>query len=209
MSDTVESFDLNDNGVLDLDIYFDFQCAYSYQAMLWIRQISELMGTDVIAVRWKFFSNEGNIWEKPGEAKGSLAFAAGGAAHAIGGEAGLGLFYAELGKQLHEENKALDKATIEAAWKAVGMNEADLSKVLDSSNQHSYQKLSQDHNEGVERFNIHATPTLVFEEHRSILFKVMPAPVEDISDALELFQHVQRLAMGFRGAVQEIRRTNS
>jgi len=36
MTQSKESFtDLNDNGLLDLDVYFDFTCPYSYQAALW------------------------------------------------------------------------------------------------------------------------------------------------------------------------------
>ncbi len=215
MTQSKESFtDLNDNGLLDLDVYFDFTCPYSYQAALWVKEISELMGSDVMAVRWRFFSlaqsrlskeKPGwNIWEQNPdnpEASGLLAFAAGGAAVLLGGEQALLKFYLALGHLAYEEGKLVgDKATIEQAWKDAGLSAGALAGVLDGSNRAGYQKLQQDHTEAVERYNAFGTPTLVFEEVRPFFLEMMPRP-GDITDSLELFQHVQRLAMGFKNVL--------
>jgi 2-hydroxychromene-2-carboxylate isomerase len=215
MSQSKESFsDLNDNGLLVLEVYFDVTCPYSYQAALWIKEISELMGSDIMAVRWRFFSlaqarrskekPDWNIWDQNPdnpEAQGLLAFAAGGAAYLLGGEQALLRFYLALGHLAYEEGKLVgEKPTIEQAWKDAGLSADALAGVLDGSNRVGYQKLQQDHTEAVERYNAFGTPTLVFEESRPFFLEMMPRPA-DITDSLELFQHVQRLAMGFKNVL--------
>ncbi len=211
--------DLNDNGLLDLDVYFDFLCPYSFQASQWVLQVNDLMGPEVMAVRWKFFSLEQNrfsqeqpgwnIWnQKPdnAQAQGLLPFLAGSAALHLGGETVLGQFYSALGKMRHEEGLPVwEQSYIEKAWQEVGLDGAALQAVFDGSDRSGYEKLQQDHTEAVERYGAFGTPTLVFEEHRAFYFKLMPRPAE-IDEALELFQHVQRMAMGFGGAVYEFKR---
>ncbi len=216
MTQSQESFtDLNDNGLLDLDVYFDFTCPYSYQAALWVKDVSELMGSDVMAVRWRFFSLEQSharkenpdwkIWEQPldsADATGLLAFVAGGAAQALGGEEALLKFYMALGRLYHEGGQTPgDKGPIEQAWKEAGLSNEALTGVLDGSNRTGYEKLEKDHTEAIERYNAFGVPTLVFEEHRPFFLKLASQPV-DITDSLELFQHVQRLAMGFTNVLE-------
>lgn len=215
MTQSKESFtDLNDNGLLDLDVYFDFTCPYSYQAALWVREISELMGSDIMSVRWRFFSLEQSrrskqnpdwhIWDQPptnSEVPGLLPFLAGGAAYALGGEQALLKFYLALGRLTYEEGHlAGDKDAIEQAWKEAGLSTDALPGVLDGSNRAGYQKLQQDHTEAVEHYNAFGTPTLVFEESRPFFLEMMPRPA-DITESLELFQHIQRLAMGFKNVL--------
>lgn len=209
--------DVNDNGLLDLDVYFDFLCPFSYQVGQWVSQVSELLGSDVISVRWKFFSLEQNskksedpnwkIWEQKvdGGSKGLLAFLAGSAALGAGGDAALGKFYQELGKLRHEEGKPIwEKEVIEEAWNAAGLDKAALAKVFDGSDQTGLAKVKADHTEAVEKFNAFGSPTLVFEETHPFFLKLMPRPT-DASEALQLFQHVQALAMGFKGGVLEFK----
>jgi predicted DsbA family dithiol-disulfide isomerase len=219
MSESAVNYsDVNDNGLLDLDVYFDFLCPFAYQASRWVMEVSELMGADVISVRWKFFSLEQNskkndhpdwkIWEQsPETSKGLLAFLAGSAAHKAGGEAALGKFYLELGKLRHEQGKAIwEKEVVEEAWEAAGLDKSGLAGVFDGSDKSGYSKLETDHTEAVEKYNAFGTPTLVFEEHRSFFLKLMPRPAE-LDEALELFQHVQRMAMGFKGGAIEFQQT--
>lgn len=204
MTQSEANYDLNDNGLLDLDVYFDFTCPFSYQTALWVKDVSELMGSDVMAVRWKFFSNAqankddsaGNIWDSSDSA-GNAAFAAGSAAYQVGGEDALLKFYLALGRLYHEEGQSTsEKGPIEQAWQEAGLDSGLLAVALDGSNMAGLQKLEQDHTEAVEKYGAFGSPTLVFEEHRAFFLKLKSRPA-DISDALELFQHVQRLAMGF------------
>lgn len=216
MTQSQESFtDLNDNGLLDLDVYFDFTCPYSYQAALWVKEISELMGSDVMAVRWRFFSLEQaklrkdkpdwKIWEQPldsAEAKGLMAFVAGGVAHELGGEEALLKFYLALGRLYHEEDQPTgNKTPIEQAWVEAGLSAEALAWALDGSNRSGYTKLEQDHTEAFEKYNAFGVPTLVFEEHRPFFLRLASKP-GDITDSLELFQHIQRLAMGFTNVLE-------
>ena len=204
MTQSEANYDLNDNGLLDLDVYFDFTCPFSYQTALWVKDVSELMGSDVMAVRWRFFSNaqankddsEGNAWDSAA-APGMAAFAAGGAAYQLGGEDALLKFYLALGRLYHEEGQSTgEQGPIEQAWQEAGLDAALLAVALDGSNLAGMQKLQQDHTEAVEKYGAFGTPTLVFEEHRAFFLKIKSRP-GDIADALELFQHIQRLAMGF------------
>ena len=207
MTQSQESFtDLNDNGLLDLDVYIDFTCPYSYEVALWIKDVSELMGSDVMAVRWKFFSKAqakavkedsgAKVWDQPqggANSEGLLAFAAGGAAYEQGGEDALLKFYMALGRLYYVENKSTgDPAPIAQAWKEAGLS----GDAPDGSGSLNLSKLEQDHTEAVEKYNAFGTPTLVFEEHRAFWLQLKEHPA-DIADGLELFQHVQRLAMGF------------
>lgn len=210
--------DINDNGLLDLDVYFDFLCPFTYQAMLWVDQISTLMGDDVISVRYRFFSLDQNhstgeklgwnIWDKkPGDAdvKGLLPFLAGAAAYKAGGDKGLGEFYKVLAKMRHEDNLPIwEQSYVEQAWSEAGLDKAALAKVMDGSDRSGYEKLQKDHTEAVERYGAFGSPLLVFEESHPFFLKLMPRPT-NLDDALELFQHVQRMAMGFRGGVLEFK----
>ncbi len=207
MTQSQESFsDLNDNGLLDLDVYFDFTCPYSFEAAHWVKDINDLMGSDVMAVRWRFFSlaqvnaekeNPGvKIWDQSSggaNTDGLLAFAAGGAAYEQGGEDALLKFFMALGRLYHVENLSTsDPGPIAQAWKDAGLS----GQAPDGSGQLNLQKLKEDHTEAVEKYNAFGVPTLVFEEHRAFWFRLKEHPA-DITDSLELFQHIQRLAMGF------------
>jgi hypothetical protein len=205
MTQSQESFtDLNDNGLLDLDVYFDFTCSYSFEAAQWVKDVSELMGSDVMAVRWRFFSqaqadsdkaNSGSkVWDQPDTSvPGLLAFAAGGAAYDQGGDAALLKFYLALGRLYHIENmSATDPGPIAQAWRDAGLS----GEAPDGSGPLNLKKLQEDHTEAVEKYKAFGTPTLVFEEHRAFWFRLKEHPT-DITDGLELFQHIQRLAMGF------------
>ena len=208
--------DLNDNGLLDLDIFFDFLCPFSYQVALWINQVSELMGSDVMAVRWRYFSleqshrpnEEWNIWEQtPGATQGLWPFLAGNAALQVGGEAALGKFYLALGKLRHEDGLPIwERQYIDQAWQEAGLEQTALDPIFNGSDRSGYEKIKLDHTEAVERYGAFGSPTLVFEESRPFFFKLNPRPTE-IDEALELFQHIQRLAMGFHDGVHEFKRT--
>ncbi|MBN9390708.1 MAG: DsbA family protein [Chloroflexi bacterium] len=205
MTQSQESYtDLNDNGLLDLDVYFDFTCPYSFEAAQWVKDVSELMGSDVMAVRWRFFSkaqatndkaNSGSkVWDQPdASTPGLLAFAAGGAAYEQGGEEALVKFYMALGRLYHIESMSTtDSGPIAQAWKDAGLS----GEAPDGSSPLNLKKLEADHTEAVEKYKAFGTPTLVFEEHRAFWFRLKEHPT-DITDGLELFQHIQRLAMGF------------
>lgn len=207
MTQSQESFtDLNDNGLLDLDVYFDFTCRYSFEAAQWVKDINDLMGSDVMAVRWRFFSKDqakadknnpgsgSKIWDQPSASTpGLLAFAAGGAAYDQGGEEALLKFYMALGRLYHVEKMSdTDPGVIAQAWRDAGLS----GSAPDGSGPLNLEKLKQDHTEAAEKYKAFGTPTLVFEEHRAFWFRLKEHPA-DITDSLELFQHIQRLAMGF------------
>ncbi len=209
--------DVNNNGLLDLDIFFDFLCPYSFQVATWITQVNDLMGPDVMSVHWRFFSLEQshrpdenwNIWEQtPETSRGLLAFLAGSAALDSAGEAGLAKFYMALAKSHHIDGATIsDPSVISSAWEVAGLDPQVLAAVIAGTDRGGLKKIQTDHTEAIERWGAFGSPTLVFEESKAFFLKLMPAPTE-VDQSLELFQHVQRLAMGFDNGVHEFKRTN-
>ncbi len=194
-------FDINATGKLELDFYFDFLCPFSYQASIWIRDVADLMGTEYVDLRWRFISlaqlnrksPDWNVWEHKPEDEdtyGLLALLAGAAALKSSGMEGLGRFYRELGRLHHEKKEPLTAETIEKAAQA---SEVQVAAAYDGSDPELYEILKQNHHEGVEKYGVFGTSTLVFEEKYGFYLKIMPSPPKD--RALDIFQHIQMLAM--------------
>jgi len=194
-------FDINETGKLELDFYFDFLCPFSYQASLWIQDVADLMGTEYVDLRWRFISlaqlnrksPDWNVWEhKPDEENtyGLLALLAGAAALKSSGMDGLGRFYRELGRLHHEKKEPLTAETIEIAAQASGVHVA---AAYDGSDPELYETVKQSHLDGVGKYGVFGTSTLVFEEKFGVYIKIMPTPPKD--RALDVFQHIQLLAM--------------
>jgi hypothetical protein len=206
--------DLNASGKLEIDLYFDFQCSFAYQTSLWLRDVVELMGDDLVDLRFHFFSlaqanrtdESWNIWDTTPEdpnAHGLLAFLAGAAALKSGGQRALNAFYLELGKLHHQENQPLDKATIlEAAQTA----EVNVNDAFNGSDPYLAAALKESHTGGVEKYGVFGSSTVVFEERYGLYIQIMPRPAYD--KVLPLFQHIQMLAMVDRN-VFEIKRVQT
>lgn len=206
--------DLNDSGRLELDFYFDFICPFTFQTYLWLNDVFELMGDGNMDLRLRFFSlAESNnkedgwhIWEqKPEDEKafGLLPFLAGATIRKHGSQVLLGRFYKELGMLVHKDKEKADKATIEKAAQTAGIDASILKTIFDGDIAEAAALLKAEHTEGVEKFHLFASPTLVFEETYPIWIKMMPKPSRQ--KALETFQQVMNVAM-VQSEIMELKR---
>jgi predicted DsbA family dithiol-disulfide isomerase len=211
--------DIDNSGALEITVYFDFLCPYAYQASLWVREMRDIIGSDEIRVDWKFFSLEENSWSKEregwhiwdqkpsGEIRGLLPFLVGAAVHQAAGEEGLDRFYLALGRTLHEEGLPIwERQHLEAALTEIGIDPTIYAEALEGKSQAGYDKIKRDHTQGVEKYGIFGSSSLVFENSKAIYLKVMPRPTG--TQAVELFQFAQRIALGLP-MIQEIKRVNT
>ena len=207
--------DLNASGKLEIDLYFDFQCPFAYQTSLWLRDVAELMGNDLVDLRFYFFSlaqvnrkdESWNIWDSTPEdpnAHGLLAFLAGAAALKSGGQKALNAFYLELGKLHHQQKQPLDKATI---MKAAQIAEVNIEAALSGNDPSLAAALKESHTTGVEKYGVFGSSTVVFEERYGVYVQIMPRPAYD--KALPVFHHIQMLAMVERNVIEVKRVQNA
>lgn len=209
--------DLNESGKLELDLFFDFLCPFTFQTFLWLSDVKDLMGDDNIDLRLNFLSlaqinrtdENWNIWEQTpdnAEAKGLLNFLSGAAILKSGGQAALQKFYKEYGSLIHKEKQEGNQATIEKAATAASISADVLASVFSGDNTAGLAKLKEDHTLGVTKYQAFASPTIVFEEQNPVFIKMMPRPATD--SALEVFQDVMKIAM-VHHSVLEIKSTKN
>jgi len=196
---TTGFIDINNSGKLELDFYFDFSCPWSYQASIWLRDVVTLMGEDLVDLRWRFFSlapltNQDpnlSIWnEDGGKNVGLQALLAGAAALKVGGQAGLGKFYQELGYLHFEENLPLNLESIKVAAGKAGLNISDLISTNDPS---LFEEVKLSHARGISEYGVALPSTLIFEEKYGVHFHLNPHP--PIDKVLPIFMHIQMLSM--------------
>jgi hypothetical protein len=178
--------DLNESGKLELDFYFDFSDSWSYQTALWLRDLADLLGNDLVDLRWFFFANDPASLENTSEGAGA-AFVAGAAAQKSGGSAALSSFYFELGKLQFEQNLPLNAVTIGQAAANAG---ADISGAGDPS---VLAAVQQSHSEAVAKYGIKASSSIVFEEKYAVHVHIMPHPPLD--KVIPVFTLIQQMAM--------------
>lgn len=211
--------DVDDSGALEITLYFDFMCPYAYQTSYWLREIRDLVGTDIIKVDWEFFSLEQihngathpgwHIWEqKPGnaQAKGLLPFLVGAAVERTTGEVGLDLFYQAVGRKYHEEQLPIwERQHLEAALDEAGFDPKKFEAALSGEDPQDYEKLQKSHTTAVEKYGVFGSSTIVFEGQpgKALFLKMMPRPTG--SEAFELFNFAQRIALGMP-MIEEIKR---
>jgi hypothetical protein len=209
--------DLNESGKLELDLFFDFLCPFTFQTFLWLSDVKELMGAENVDLRLNFLSlaqinrkdENWNIWEqKPdnADAKGLLNFLAGAAILKSGGQEALQKFYKEYGLLIHRDKQEGNQATLEKAASSAGITTDVLKPVFSGDIADGLAKLKADHTVGATKYKAFASPTVVFEEEHPVFVKMMPRPSKDT--ALEVFQNVMSVAM-VHPNVLEIKSTKS
>jgi predicted DsbA family dithiol-disulfide isomerase len=166
---------------------------------------------DRISVTWRYFSleqvnstqgPEWKLWDQPDTypSRARLAWKGAEAARRRGTEA-FERFHLALLTARHQEGKDLTRReTILGAARAAGLDLAQFERDLDHA---TLAALGRDHEEGVERYGVFGTPTLVFANGRAAYLKLRPLPPED-----ELLAVWERLAdiIGDRGYIIEIKR---
>ncbi|MFC1899570.1 DsbA family protein [Chloroflexota bacterium] len=188
------------SNAISIDVFFDFNCPYVYNAAIWLEKVKEDRGEKLV-INWKYFSLEQansqngpdwKLWEQPEDypSRGRSAFQAAEAAR-YQGSAAFNRFHIALLRARHEQKLNITNTStlIEVARDV----ELEMPRfVEDLQNPKLLIKLAEDHTFAVESLGIFGTPTIVFSDGQVIFLKIMPAPPpEECSD---LFMEILHLA---------------
>ena len=188
------------NDTVYIDVFFDFNCPYVYNAAVWLQKVKEDMGGK-LAINWKYFSLEQvnsqngpdwKLWEQPEDypSRGRSAFQAAEAARRQS-KAAFNRFHMALLRARHEQSRDIaDVNTLIEVAKSSGLEMPQF--LEDLSNRKLLTKLAEDHTLAVELLGVFGTPTIVFSEGQVVFLKMMPAPPPE--ECLQLFMEIFHLA---------------
>jgi predicted DsbA family dithiol-disulfide isomerase len=196
---------------LTVEVYYDFYCPFAYEGSIWLNDVKERLGDEVIFV-WKAFpleqvnsthGPEWTVWGQPESVQSFTRnqFAGAYAAENQGAEAAE-RFRTALFTLHHEQGKVPGKrdTLIEAATQAgldIDRFENDLA---DTS---LWARIGEDYLEGKQK-GVFGTPTLVFPNGSPIYVKMRPAAPRE--DALNVWSQV--LSMAGQTYLAELKKGN-
>ncbi len=196
---------------MDLAVYFDYTCAYSYAAGVWLRQA--VKGEPGVVIDWRpFIVREVNrspsegvpFWEQEGagRTRTGLAFIAGEAA-ARQGPLAYDRFRSRLQAAFHVRHLDIRQpGALEGLASEAGLDVARFA--ADRADPGLLREAGRSHEEAVERYGVFGTPTLVFPNGRALYLKLAEPPA--VGAASRVFALVRELAEEHR-FVQEIKVT--
>jgi predicted DsbA family dithiol-disulfide isomerase len=196
---------------MHLIIYFDYTCAYSYAAAVWLRQV-EACEHD-LTTEWRpFIVKEVNrapgegapFWQQAGvtHTRTGLAFIAGQAA-ARQDPAAYDRFRFTLQSAFHAQHLDIRKpGVLESLAAEAGLDVARFN--ADRQEPGLLQELAQSHQEAVDHYAVFGTPTLVFPSGCAVYLK-LAQPVEG-AEAIRIFALLRELNEQ-HPVVQEIKLT--
>jgi len=193
-----------------VDIWFDYACPYVYRAAVLLDRVKNQSGGHLV-LRWRYFSLEQvnqkhgpdwKLWEQPETypSRGRLAWKGAEAARGQGEEA-FERFHLALLRLRHEESWDLTK--VETVFEAARRAELDLDRFRHDFDAATLDSLARDHEEGVQRYGIFGTPTLVFENGRAAYVKLRPLPPE--SEYMPVWERLREI-IAERPYIEEIKR---
>jgi predicted DsbA family dithiol-disulfide isomerase len=173
---------------VEVDVYFDYTCPYVHSAARWLKEVRRQLGSEQVAVRWRFFPLEEvnappdapmPIWDLPEDrrSRGRDSLHAAAVARRQGDEAFERFHMALLGLK-HEEGKDHgQRATLEEAASRAELDLADFSAGLDDRS--LLLAVRDDYLHGRQTLGVFGTPTFVFPNGQSAYLQVLPAPPEE------------------------------
>lgn len=178
-----------------MEIYYSYACRESYLVYAWLKDVEK--SGQCVDIHWRPFAiqmdNPNMYWEQPwptanSELRGFLAAEA-------ARRQGIGAFdrfHDALEQAVHEQLLELgDETTLLGAAQQAGL---DLDKFQnDWQDPQLAQDAQRQHLEGVEKLNVSGTPSLVFQNGRSLHIELREVP--KAVDALELFRVIELLAI--------------
>ncbi len=178
-------------------IYYDYTCPYSYRALLWLRRLREA-GRD-IELEWKTFSlKEVNrresgpslLDQRRVESVSVLALELAKAAQAEGEDV-FDQYHRAVFDAMQGEGKRLGEDDLLRIARDAGLDVAAFE--LGRQRGRWLGDVAGDHFEGVERWHVFGTPTLVFNSEAAAYLKFTEVPTSP-SDAAEVFDALLCLA---------------
>jgi len=174
-------------------VYYDYTCPYSYRALRWLESIQQA-GRE-LTVTWETFSikevNRGArepsyLSGTPHESVSILALELAKATQA-GGPEMFAAYHAVVFDAMHGQGRKLTQADVLNVARDVGLDVAG----FEAERMHGQwlAAVAGDHREGIERWSVFGTPTLVFQDETAAYLKftsVPPSPQEaaEVLDAL-------------------------
>lgn len=176
-----------------ISVYYDYTCPYSYRALRWLQHLRQA-GRDVDVV-WKTFSlkevnrgaGEPSLFDhQPVESVSLLALELAKAAQAAGHPVFERYHHAAYDAMQGQGRKLTPDDLLRLAREA-GLDTAQFG--VERERGAWLQAVSRDHREGVERWKVFGTPTLIFQDEVAAYLKftaVPPSPPEAVAlfDAL-------------------------
>ena len=196
---------------MHLIVYFDYTCAYSYAAAVWLRQV--VVVERDLTVEWQpFVLKETNrppgeglpLWKQPGvmRTRTALAFVAGQAAARQDSEA-YDRFRFALQSAFHDQPRDIrEPGVLETMAREAGLDVARFD--ADREQPGLLEEVGRSHQHAVEQYAVFGTPTLVFPNGCAVYLKLAPAPTD--GEAARVFA-LLRAINERHPAIQEIKLT--
>ncbi len=174
---------------MHLIVYFDYTCAYSYTAAIWLRQVVTIEPD--LAIEWRpFVLKETNrppgeglpFWEQPGvmRTRTAVAFMAGQAA-AKQDAAAYDRFRFALQTAFHGEPRDIRAPDVLPTMASqAGLDVARFAADLEQPG--LLEEVGRSHRQAVEQYAVFGTPTLVFPNGCAVYLKLAPAPADEDAD---------------------------
>lgn len=194
-----------------LIVYFDYTCAYSYAAAVWLRQV--VVVERDLTVEWQPFvlketnrpSEEGvPFWKQPSvtRTRTALAFVAGQAAARQDSDA-YDRFRFALQSAFHDQPCDIrEPGVLETMARQAGLDGARFDADLKEPG--LLEEVGRSHRHAVEQYAVFGTPTLVFPNGCAVYLKLAPPPTDD--EAARVFELLREINER-HSAIQEIKLT--
>lgn len=186
---------------MKIDVYFDYQCPYTWTVQLWLQDVKRELG-DELEITWKFFSVEQvnlpdgatALWDLPNDGSHSNMHAFQGALAAMnqGDEAKFLAFQRAVfdARHLHNRNIGTDRFLLKTA-EDVGLDVERFKADLTSDA--AFAKLKEEHTYAKDQLGIFGVPTIVFENGQAAYLRVeIGNPPKDPMKAWDEFVAVAR-----------------
>ena len=196
---------------MQLIVYFDYTCAYSYATAVWLRQVVAVEPD--LVIEWRpFVLKETNrppgeglpFWEQPGvmRTRTALAFAAGQAAARQDPDA-YDRFRFALQTAVHGEPRDIrEPGVLQTMAREAGLDVDRFGADLEQPA--LLAEVGRSHQHAVEHYAVFGTPTLVFPNGCAVYLKLAPAPTD--GEAARVFELLREINER-HGAIQEIKLT--
>jgi 2-hydroxychromene-2-carboxylate isomerase len=176
---------------MKVSCYYDYTCAYSYKAMVWLKRLRQ-QGT-TLDVAWRTFSlkeanrdrDTASPFDDPGIS--SISVLALALAHAAR-EADFETYHRSVFKAMHHDGRHLDEGDLLALATVAGVDTA----AFEQDRARWLRSVAQEHREGVARFGVFGTPTFVLEDQAVVFLKLADPPAS--GEEMQLWQAICALA---------------
>jgi protein-disulfide isomerase-like protein with CxxC motif len=180
-----------------LRFHFDPLCPWCYITAKWVRQ---LVALEAAEVDWAVFSlelaniDDAALREEKGHGRSERALRTAMVVRETSGSAGVGRFYEEIGRRVHELGEPVDEPeTVAGALDDAGLDAGLAEKAM--ANDETWAAVEAEHRALVERTRSFGVPTIVLDGGAGpAIFGPVISEVPDDDDAVALLEHVAWLA---------------